>query len=220
MNFFFVENLQVLFFIMCDEIRIEFIYIFGEIVVFVTQKMECKLILHEKSLANAYDQIFNLFCTCKLTKCLPNVELQIYLMINKLFISFDSLIMLIIYTYSTWFFPLSLSTHFVQIFFKNKKPQHWWIYKTSKWMISHENNKNVKCWRSCELFFFLGRFLQWAQKTQHQTHLSSSLGAKNGFCAMFTHNANFWCCSWVHLTQKNWLVVGNKIKFYLRNFGL
>lgn len=86
---------------MCDEIRIEFIYIFGEIVVFVTQKMECKLILHEKSLANAYDQIFNLFCTCKLTKCLPNVELQIYLMINKLFISFDSLIMLIIYTYST-----------------------------------------------------------------------------------------------------------------------
>ncbi len=75
----------------------------------------------KRALQNAYDQIFNLFCTCKLTKCLPNVELQIYLMINKLFISFDSLIMLIIYTYSTWFFPLSLSTHFVQIFFKNKK---------------------------------------------------------------------------------------------------
>ncbi len=169
MNFFFVENLQVLFFIMCDEIRIEFIYIFGEIVVFVTQKMECKLILHEKSLANAYDQIFNLFCTCKLTKCLPNVELQIYLMINKLFISFDSLIMLIIYTYSTWFFPLSLSTHFVQIFFKNKKPQHWWIYKTSKWMIPHENNKNVKCWRSCELFFFWEGFCNGHKK--HNTKL-------------------------------------------------
>ncbi len=62
---------------MCDEMHIEFIYIFGEIVVFVTQKMECKLIIHEKSLANAYDQIFNLFCTCKLTKCLPMLNCKL-----------------------------------------------------------------------------------------------------------------------------------------------
>jgi len=59
--------------------------------------------------------------------------------------------------------------------------------------------------------FFL-RFLQWAQNTP-----PNSFELK--FCAMFTHNVTFWCCSWVHLTKTNWLVVGDKIKIYLRNFG-